>query len=217
MRLGAYYRTKALDRIGLVPAAGARVLDIGCHDGTLLHHLPGGFRVGVDIRPRRRYSVHYVRADGSRLPFRGDSFDWIFALEVIEHVEMREELVASALRVLKPGGTLLISVPHRGMKIFPAPLTGLVHRLWGHGKGFKGIGEDEIRALIPADEVGSVRFFRWRGRAFLRGFFGLRAAWGLVKPLGRRWALSAVERDARKPEGGDGAYLLFAILQKVAC
>lgn len=214
MRAGTYYRKEMLRRIGLVPPPRGTVLEVGCHDGAILHHTGGGFRVGVDIRPRPRYPIHYVQGDGCRLPFRPETFEWIFALEVIEHVQRRRDLVESAVQVLKPGGTLVLSVPHRGMKVFPAPLTGLVHRLWGHEPGFRGLSEGEIRALIPTDSVAAIHFLRWRGLSFLRGFFLLRTMWQLVQPVGRRWVRGAAERDAREQRDDRDGYLLFAIISK---
>lgn len=214
MRLGSYYRREVLEHLGLVPPADASVLDVGCHDGAVLYRPGGGFQVGVDIEPCRTYPIRYVQGDGRRLPFRRGSFERIYVLEVIEHLCEREEIVASALRCLRPGGTLILSVPHRGMKVFPEWLTGPLHRLWGHGPGFRGIGEEEVRALIPRDEVEQVSLFLWRGRAFTRGFVFLRLAWGLLRPVGRRWARKAAERDARSRGNGEGAYLLFAIIRK---
>ncbi|MCZ6602195.1 MAG: methyltransferase domain-containing protein [Planctomycetota bacterium] len=214
MRLGSFYRTETLGRLGFTPPPRSSVLDVGCHDGVVAYRSGGGLRVGVDIQPQRRYPIHYVRGDGTRLPFRSNSFDWVFALEVIEHVRRREELIASALRVLRPGGTLLISVPHLGMRVFPAFLTGWLHVRWGHDAGFRGIGEDEIRRMIPPGRVSDVRFLHWRGLAFLRGYFFLRLAWRVVPTIGRRWAHRVAERDARGSHRNDKGYTLYAIIRK---
>ena len=50
-------------------------------------------------------------ADARKLPAANDSFDLVLATEIIEHVPHPSELLAEIRRVLKPGGTLIASVP----------------------------------------------------------------------------------------------------------
>jgi SAM-dependent methyltransferase len=214
MRLGSFYRSEFMDRLGLLSGAGESVLDVGCHDGMMLHRIGAGLRVGVDVAPIPAYPVHYVRADGTRLPFRPESFDRIYALEVIEHIRARREVVASALRCLRPGGTFILSVPHRGMQVFPGFLTPRLHERWGHDKGFRGLTEDDVRALLPAEGLGDVHFLHWRGRAFLRAYLGLRLAWRLWRGMGERWAARCVLSDLRGSRRFDRGYMLFAIIRK---
>lgn len=47
-----------------------------------------------------------------KLPFADNSFDGIFALEVIEHIELAENLLEEINRVLKDDGWLIISTPN---------------------------------------------------------------------------------------------------------
>jgi SAM-dependent methyltransferase len=214
VRLGSFYRSEFMDRLGLWPAAGERVLDVGCHDGMMLHRMGEGIRVGVDIDPVPAYPVHYVQADGARLPFPTGSFDRIYALEVIEHVRARREVVASALRCLRSGGTFILSVPHRGMQVFPGFITPWLHERWGHGKGFRGMTAGDIRAILPAEEVSEVRFLHWRGGAYLRGYLGLNLAWRLWRDTGRRWARRCAAADLRGSRRFHRGYMLFAIIRR---
>lgn len=46
------------------------------------------------------------------LPFRDDTFDSVFCSQVLEHVPMPEKALQEFHRCLKPGGSLVISVPH---------------------------------------------------------------------------------------------------------
>ncbi|MGH9244109.1 MAG: class I SAM-dependent methyltransferase [Acidimicrobiales bacterium] len=52
-----------------------------------------------------------VNGDAARLPFADDSFDRIIAAEVLEHIVDDDAAIGELARVLKPGGTLAVTVP----------------------------------------------------------------------------------------------------------
>ena len=52
-----------------------------------------------------------VGADARHLPFAGGAFDRIIAAEVLEHIDDDGAAVAELARVLRPGGTLAVTVP----------------------------------------------------------------------------------------------------------
>lgn len=101
-----------------------RVLDLGCKDGVLLQTLRKqnfeGEYTGVDIAERvlargraRRLEGLFVRADiGRSLPLTSQSFDRVFALELLEHLVNPANLLREAERLLAPQGRLLLSVPN---------------------------------------------------------------------------------------------------------
>lgn len=111
---------------------GQRALDLGCGAGRHVHgmyyhsrcHVVGldlgfedlrrtreGFGTCPDIDPAtgRRYSLTVGNA--LSLPFPDASFDKILCSEVLEHIPDYEQAVAEIDRILKPGGTLALSVP----------------------------------------------------------------------------------------------------------
>jgi SAM-dependent methyltransferase len=101
--------------------AGKEVLDAGCGVGygtrLLAEHDPVRL-VGVDISAEALThgpadSAELVQADLRELPFSADSFDLVVCFEVIEHVEGHDRVLDELRRVLRPGGTLLISSPNR--------------------------------------------------------------------------------------------------------
>lgn len=114
-------RTRALQAImdRLLPAGpDARLLDIGCGAGNMIHHLSRYGQVkGLDIDERpvkkareRGYDVD--RFDATQpMPFAESSFDAITALDVIEHNEDDMAILADSFRLLKPGGHMIITVP----------------------------------------------------------------------------------------------------------
>lgn len=108
---------------------GMRVLDAGCGGGR---HLCEAFRnagvtvVGVDLNRRdlsqaRAYlnlmsndsSAHWLlsEADVTNLPFREETFDVVICAEVLEHISPSRIAVRELLRVLRPGGDLVVTVP----------------------------------------------------------------------------------------------------------
>lgn len=103
------------------------LLDIGCHDGAWLHncsHLyPNTKLVGADIdKPnlekakKRLPSAEFHHTSAENLPFPNETFQYVTCTEVLEHlpIELRGPSLQEIRRVLKPGGTLIITVPHAG-------------------------------------------------------------------------------------------------------
>ncbi|MBI5707608.1 MAG: class I SAM-dependent methyltransferase [Armatimonadetes bacterium] len=95
-----------------------RVLDLGCGTGAVLEELAHfGSYVGLDMSGqaleycRQRGLTRLAIGKGEALPFSTGSFDAIVALDVFEHIENDQAAMNEALRVLKPGGILVLSVP----------------------------------------------------------------------------------------------------------
>jgi 2-polyprenyl-3-methyl-5-hydroxy-6-metoxy-1,4-benzoquinol methylase len=99
-------------------AAGKKLLDLSCgggHTSVMLAKL--GFQVvATDYGVPRPMSNGIARVGGVDLncflPFQSVSFDGVDLVEVIEHIENQPQLVREINRVLKPGGTLLVSTPN---------------------------------------------------------------------------------------------------------
>lgn len=112
-------RTLALDLLAAAPLPPhPRVLDLGCGTGAVLNRLvETAEAVGVDMSDQAlEYSAqrglpNLVRGRGESLPFASDTFDAVIALDVFEHIEDDAAAIREARRVLKPGGTLVMSVP----------------------------------------------------------------------------------------------------------
>jgi 2-polyprenyl-6-hydroxyphenyl methylase/3-demethylubiquinone-9 3-methyltransferase len=101
-----------------------RVLDLGCGGGFLSNHLAahGHHVVGLDatteslVVARARDAtgtVCYLRGDARALPLRDGSVDVVCAMDLIEHVDDPERLIAEAARVLAPGGRLFFHTFNR--------------------------------------------------------------------------------------------------------
>ena len=102
-----------------VGGPGRRVLDVGCRAGALTRaYLEGNEVVGVDVdrealAEAAELGIETVWADAQqRLPFGDETFDVVVAGEVLEHLADPRAFVEEALRVLRPGGTFVGSVPN---------------------------------------------------------------------------------------------------------
>jgi SAM-dependent methyltransferase len=107
------------------PLEGARILDIGCGLGVYVRKFrelsarePGGRVCGIDIDPKRlregaKSTPGLMLAVGEHLPFRDATFDVIVLNEVIEHVEDDRATIGEGMRILAPGGRIVIYAPNR--------------------------------------------------------------------------------------------------------
>lgn len=121
----AEYRAKLeLLRARVGPAD--RCLDIGCGDGAFAYTLGGRCRevVGVDadfdaIQCARACldragvtNVRCIQASVRAVPTLGlGQFDLVYSMDVIEHLPRPEELLETALQMVRPGGTVAIGTP----------------------------------------------------------------------------------------------------------
>ena len=101
----------------LAGVAPGRLLDAPCGTGLLARELlDRGFTVlglDADPAPARAAGVSAALADLEEpLPFPTASFDVGVCLEGIEHVEGQAPLLREFARVVKPGGTLVLSTPN---------------------------------------------------------------------------------------------------------
>lgn len=98
--------------LGRVPA-GASVLDIGARDGGLKAWLPAAVKYqGMDITPEFEGPDVLIRDVSQGIPFPDGSFQFVFMLEVLEHVPNPFAVLSEIRRVLAPGGVLILSVPN---------------------------------------------------------------------------------------------------------
>ena len=63
----------------------------------------------VDIE--EHFGITDVLADAHSLPFDDNSFNCVFASELVEHLDSPEKFMNEANRILKPGGIFIITVP----------------------------------------------------------------------------------------------------------
>src|SRR5512140_1841963 len=109
----------------IVHAAGERIkgciLEDGCGVGMYVQHMSpfGGKNIGLEYDLERateagRNSPHIINGAGEALPLPSAIFDLVLSHEVLEHVQDDSCALREMVRVLKPGGRIVLFVPNRG-------------------------------------------------------------------------------------------------------
>jgi SAM-dependent methyltransferase len=100
------------------------ILDVACGTGygSALLARSGNHVLGVDVSTEAVAQathdfgsplISFAVGDAARLPATTNSVDYVVSFETIEHLQEPAEFVAEVARVLRPGGTLLLSTPDR--------------------------------------------------------------------------------------------------------
>jgi SAM-dependent methyltransferase len=110
----------------------------------------------------RQPGVRFVSGDATNLDFEAGTFDAVTMFDVLEHVPDHERANAEALRVLKPGGYLVISTPNEHWR-FPyyafmrpfCPSEAEMFAEWGHVR--RGYSLQQLQALIglPCEQAAT--------------------------------------------------------------
>jgi len=137
-----------------VPIENRTILDVGCGLGMYVRafrrYSPEVFGVDIDgdklVEARRADLPNLYAATAEALPFPTGRFGVILSHEVIEHVSDDRQAVADAVRILAPGGRLVIFAPNR---LYPFETHGAY---WG---GRYHFGNIPLAGYLPD---------RWRRR-----------------------------------------------------
>jgi SAM-dependent methyltransferase len=210
VRLGALYRWVLTSSLWPTNGEAPRTLDVGCNDGFSLHQQSQGSdaKVGCDLAPVASFSdIHYVKCDGCSLPFASGTFELCTAWDVLEHVPDDRAFLGEMSRVLRPGGRVRLSVPHKHIAVFPSLAMPWLHRRWQHSIR-TGYVPGELRSLAEACGFAECTVIPletpWFRRLYLVAFL----AWSLWPAAGRRLVTALARRDAAAAWGPKGVLLV---------
>lgn len=163
---------------------GMRVVDIGCGTGVLTleaaHAVaPGGAVVGIDLNPgmlavarSKASEIEWREAPAEALPFDAEGFDAVVSQFGLMFFQDREAAIREMLRVLRPGGRLVVAV-WDSLENTPgyAAITSLLARLFGDAvadllRTPYALGDTEaLQSLFAAAGVQEIAVARFAGEA----------------------------------------------------
>ena len=155
------------DRLGVV--GGTKVIDVGCGAGR---HSYEAYRRGADViafdqnaeelaevdtmlqamgaegEAPESAKAQVVVGDALALPYPDGTFDVVIASEILEHVPDDETAIAELVRVLRPGGSLAVTVP----RWLPEKICWLLSDSYHANEGghIRIYQADELQAKVEA-------------------------------------------------------------------
>ncbi len=202
----AYIRDEACRRFGRDPRSarsleGLTILDVGCGGGVLSEPLArlGAKVTGLDPAPTN-ISVARLHAERAGVPVdfrnetveavvaRGETFDMVLAMEVVEHVADVQAFVDACAQAVKPGGVLAMATINRTIRSFASAIVGAEYILGWLPKGThewdKFVTPDELSEAIgktgfAVNDITGV------------GYNPLRDSWSLSQDLSVNYMLLA--------------------------
>jgi len=199
------------DRLGL--HAGDRLLDLGCGFGR---HAYEALRRGADViacdlgraeleqvrsvvahmraadEAPRGVVAEAVNADATRLPFDDGAFDRIIASEVVEHIPDDAAALAELTRVLRPGGSIAVTVPAWLPERVCWALSDDYHAPAVEGGHLRIYTENELRRRMRA--AGLVPGASHHAHALHAPYWWLRCAVGPNRPVEENRLVAAYNR-----------------------
>ncbi len=121
-----YVHNRRFEEVGkVIEPTGGKVLDIGCADGVftkvILDKSKADKIIGIDVLKtsinwarkhwKKNTKMQFKTGDAHSLKFENNSFEAVFAIEVLEHVYEPNKVLKEIKRVLKRDGYAIFLVP----------------------------------------------------------------------------------------------------------
>jgi 2-polyprenyl-6-hydroxyphenyl methylase/3-demethylubiquinone-9 3-methyltransferase len=188
------------------PLSGLNILDIGCGGGILaesMAHL-GASVHGIDVVERniniaRQHAlrsdlaIEYEYLDAEEAVSRGQRYDVVLNMEVVEHVADLPLFMATCTQLVADGGVMYIATINRNLLSWIFAIVGAEYLLHWLPKGthswFKFVKPRELEDLLARDNMIVNASTGVRVNPFTRRF-------SLTPRLSVNYMLSAIQRAA---------------------
>jgi 2-polyprenyl-6-hydroxyphenyl methylase/3-demethylubiquinone-9 3-methyltransferase len=166
----AYIRDEACRRFGrdlksVRSLEDLAILDVGCGGGVLSEPLArlGAKVTGLDPAPTNiAVARHHAERSGVQVDYRneaveivagrGETFDVVIAMEVVEHVADVTAFVRACAATMRPGGLLVMATLNRTLRSFAFAIVGAEYLLGWLPKGThqwdKFVTPEELKRAI---------------------------------------------------------------------
>jgi 2-polyprenyl-6-hydroxyphenyl methylase/3-demethylubiquinone-9 3-methyltransferase len=195
------------------PLTGARIIDVGCGAGLVTEPLSrlGAEVVGIDASERNvMIAESHARLSGAPVRYRhalpedcsdqDGRFDAVLSLEVVEHIVDLRAFLEALMRLVAPGGILLIGTLNRTLRSYVKAIIGAEYVL-----GCLPQGTHDWRKFVTPAELDH--------RLRRHGFEVAESCGVAFNPLTNRWGiskdLSTNYLQFHRMSGGSGAVAVW--------
>ncbi|MEQ8842949.1 MAG: class I SAM-dependent methyltransferase [Acidimicrobiales bacterium] len=162
----------ALPELEAIRNTGPILVDDGLFDGALLRA--------------------QVQGDGTRLPYPDETFDKIIASEVLEHVPDDQAAYDEFMRILKPGGTIAVTVPATLPEKICWRLSDEYYAPKAEGGHVRIYTEQEVREKLRGAGLDPVDSHR--AHALHSPYWWIRCAVGVNNEIDDNWSVKTYHR-----------------------
>jgi ubiquinone/menaquinone biosynthesis C-methylase UbiE len=131
-------------------------LDIGSDNGVISYLLRqrGGSWKSADLDENAVHSIRELvksnvyQIDSLHTPFNDNEFDRVVIVDFLEHIHTDKEFVDELFRIMKPGGELIINVPHTKNSLLRLFRLSIGQTDEKHGHLRPGYTVEDVRTLL---------------------------------------------------------------------
>lgn len=133
------------------------ILEIGCGQGFNTYLLSKDKQnnvIGIDLSKedieisRQRYpNINFLIMNAEKLTFKNNSFDVVYAIEILEHIDHLDKVLSEVKRVLKKGGKFIVSIPYHNSEKWLLKLRPTYFKEIHHVRIFK---KNELESLLKS-------------------------------------------------------------------